>query len=51
MFEADKKYGIEIARAQADDLIRKGVFIIGRDFWDVTLIFSVFVEINFYYCK
>jgi len=38
MFEADKKYGIEIARAQADDLIRKGVFLIGRDFWDVTLI-------------
>ncbi|MCL2210822.1 MAG: DUF4942 domain-containing protein [Treponema sp.] len=33
-----KKYGIEIARAQADDLIRRGVFIIGRNFWDVTLI-------------
>jgi hypothetical protein len=31
--EADKKYGIEIARAQADDLIRHGVFLIGRDFW------------------
>ena len=38
LFEADHKYGIEIARAQADDLIRKGVFIIGRNFWDVTLI-------------
>jgi len=32
-----KKYGIEIARAQADDLICRGVFIIGRNFWDVTL--------------
>ena len=31
------KYGIEIARAQADDLIRRGVFIIGRDYWDVDL--------------
>jgi len=37
-FKAGKKYGIEIARAQADDLIRKGVFIIGRDYYDVTLI-------------
>jgi phage-related protein len=32
------KYGIEKARAQADDLIRRGVFVIGIDFWDVTLI-------------
>jgi hypothetical protein len=37
-FTAGKKYGIEIARTQADDLIRKGVFIIGRDYWDITLI-------------
>jgi hypothetical protein len=37
-FKATKKYGIEIARLQADDLIRKGVFIIGRDYYDVTLI-------------
>ena len=36
-FDAGKKYGIEIARAQADDLIRRGVFIIGRNYWDVTL--------------
>jgi hypothetical protein len=33
-----KIYGIEIARAQADDLIRKGIFIIGRDYWDVSLL-------------
>jgi hypothetical protein len=37
-FGADQKYGIEVARAQADDLIRRGVFIIGRNYWDVTLI-------------
>jgi hypothetical protein len=37
LFEADKKYGIEIARAQADDLIRRGIFIIGRNYWDVSL--------------
>jgi hypothetical protein len=37
-FKAHKSYGIEIARAQADDLIRKGVFIIGRNYWDVSLI-------------
>jgi hypothetical protein len=37
-FCAHKKYGIEIARAQADDLIRKGVFLIGRNYWDVSLI-------------
>jgi SAM-dependent methyltransferase len=36
-FPASKKYGIEIARAQADDLIRRGVFLIGRDFMDVSL--------------
>jgi hypothetical protein len=30
---AHKKYGIEIAKGQADDLIRRGVFLIGRDFW------------------
>jgi hypothetical protein len=45
--EADKKYGIEIAKGQADDLIRRGVFLIGRDFWiadlmndDYGLVFS-----------
>jgi len=32
-----KKYGIEIARSQADDLIRKGIFIIGRNYYDVNL--------------
>jgi len=37
LFDADKKYGIEIARAQADDLIRRGIFIIGRNYWDVSL--------------
>jgi hypothetical protein len=37
-FKAQKNYGIEIARAQADDLIRKGVFLIGRNYWDVSLI-------------
>ena len=37
-FGADKKYGIEIARAQANDLICKGVFLIGRNFYDTTLI-------------
>jgi len=36
-FPAQNKYGIEIARAQADDLIRRGVFIIGRNYWDVSL--------------
>jgi hypothetical protein len=37
-FSARKKYGIEIARAQADDLIRRGIFIIGRDYWDCSLV-------------
>jgi hypothetical protein len=37
-FNAHKSYAIEIARAQADDLIRKGIFLIGRDYWDVSLI-------------
>ncbi|MDR1174559.1 MAG: class I SAM-dependent methyltransferase, partial [Treponema sp.] len=37
-FCARKNYGIEIARAQADDLIRKGVFLIGRNYWDASLI-------------
>jgi hypothetical protein len=41
-FSADKNYGIEIARAQADDLIRKGIFIIGRNYWDVSLIDQYF---------
>jgi hypothetical protein len=33
----DRKYGIEIAKAQADDLINRGVFIIGRDFFKCSL--------------
>jgi SAM-dependent methyltransferase len=37
-FCAHKNYGIEIARTQADGLIRKGVFLIGRNYWDVSLI-------------
>jgi hypothetical protein len=37
-FNVDKKYGIEIATAQADDLIRRGVFLLGRNYWDVSLI-------------
>jgi hypothetical protein len=37
LFPAHKKYGIEIARTQADDLIRRGIFLIGRDYWDVSL--------------
>jgi hypothetical protein len=37
-FRIKKKYGIEIANAQSDDLIRKGVFIIGRDFFQTSLI-------------
>lgn len=37
-FRVDYKYGIEIAYTQSDDLIRKGVFIIGRDFFQTTLI-------------
>lgn len=37
-FKVTEKYGIEKAKAQSDDLIRKGVFIIGRDFFQTTLI-------------
>jgi len=37
LFPAHKKYGIEIAKAQADDLICRNVFIIGRNYWDVSL--------------
>jgi hypothetical protein len=37
-FRVEKKYGIEIANAQSDDLIRKGIFIIGRDFFQTSLI-------------
>jgi hypothetical protein len=36
--DARKKYGIEAAGTQADDLIRKGIFLIGRNYWDVSLI-------------
>jgi hypothetical protein len=34
----DKLYGIEIAQSQADDLINRDVFIIGRDFFKTSLI-------------
>jgi hypothetical protein len=34
----DKLYGIELAKAQADDLINRGVFIIGRDFFKCSLV-------------
>jgi hypothetical protein len=34
----EKTYGIEIAQSQADDLINRNVFIIGRDFFKTTLI-------------
>jgi hypothetical protein len=34
----DKRYGIEKARAQVRDLIKRHVFIIGGDFFDITLI-------------
>jgi hypothetical protein len=44
-FCIDEKYGIEKARAQSDDLIRKGVFIIGRDFFQTTLIDKEFAVI------
>lgn len=33
-----QKYGIEIARVQADDLIRRGVSLIGRDYFETVLI-------------
>jgi hypothetical protein len=33
-----KRYGIEIAKAQADDLINRDVFIIGRDFFKTSLL-------------
>jgi hypothetical protein len=36
--KTDKLYGIEIAQSQADDLISRDVFIIGRDFFKTTLI-------------
>jgi hypothetical protein len=32
-----RRYGIEKAKAQADGLINRGVFIIGRDFWKTSL--------------
>jgi hypothetical protein len=34
----DKRYGIEKARAQIRDLIKRQVFIVGGDFFDITLI-------------
>jgi hypothetical protein len=34
----EKRYGIELAKAQADDLINRGVFIIGRDFFKCSLV-------------
>jgi hypothetical protein len=44
-FRIKKKYGIEIANTQSDDLIRKGVFIIGRDFFQTTLIDDTYAVI------
>jgi hypothetical protein len=35
--QVDKRYGIELAKAQADDLINRGVFIIGRDFFKCSM--------------
>lgn len=40
--EIYSKYGIEIARAQADDLIRRGVALIGRDYFETVLIDKFF---------
>lgn len=37
-FKLKQKYGIEIARVQADDLIRRGVSLIGRDYFETVLI-------------
>jgi len=36
--KVDKRYGIEVAKAQADDLINRDVFIIGRDFFKCSLV-------------
>jgi hypothetical protein len=36
--EIRRRYGIEIAKTQADDLINRDVFIIGRDFWKTSLL-------------
>jgi hypothetical protein len=36
--EINRRYGIEIAKAQADDLINRNVFIIGRDFFKTSLL-------------
>jgi hypothetical protein len=36
--KVEKRYGIELAKAQADDLINRGVFIIGRDFHKCSLV-------------
>jgi len=36
--KVEKLYGIEIAKAQADDLINRGVFVIGRDFFRCSLV-------------
>jgi hypothetical protein len=33
-----KKYGIEIAQSQADDLIERDIFVIGRDFFKTSLL-------------
>ncbi|GHU02117.1 hypothetical protein FACS1894147_03320 [Spirochaetia bacterium] len=35
--EIRRRYGIEIAKAQADDLINRDIFIIGRDFFKTSL--------------
>jgi hypothetical protein len=36
--ETGRRYGIEIAQTQADDLIARDIFIIGRDFFKTSLI-------------
>jgi len=33
----NRRYGIELAKAQANDLINRDIFIIGRDFWKTSL--------------
>jgi hypothetical protein len=36
--EIRRRYGIEIAKTQADDLINRNIFIIGRDFFKTSLL-------------
>lgn len=39
---ADKQYAIEIALSQANDLIKQGIFLIGRDFYHVDLTMDIY---------